>query len=154
MRCCEADLHSGTRTEKKCSDKLLRRSQLWNKEFGDEAKDLLKKLLEPNPSKRLGNGPEGANEIKNHIFFKEIDWNKLYKRELEPPFVPEVENEEDTNQIDPLFTRELPQETPVISNLQDDEKQRNHFGGFTFDGKDILKTQSNDNGKKNKSKKK
>lgn len=124
------------------------------REFSEDAKDLLKRLLEPNPSKRIGNGSEGAKEIKDHSFFKEIDWKKLYNKELEPPFNPEVENEEDTNQIDPLFTKELPQETPVLSNLQDDERQRNHFGGFTFERQDILKTASSDLNKKNKSKKK
>lgn len=133
---------------------IVEKKPTMKREFSDDAKDLLKKLLEPNPAKRIGNGPEGAKDIKNHAFFNEIDWDKLYKKELEPPFSPEVENEEDTNQIDPLFTRELPQETPVISNLPEHEKQRNHFGGFTFERQDILKAASGDANKKNKTKKK
>ena len=38
---------------------------------------MLKKLLEKNPKKRIGN----AEEIKKHKFFKEIEWNELeFKR--------------------------------------------------------------------------
>ena len=38
--------------------------------FSREAKDLVLKLLCKNPSKRLGSGPSGADEIKRHNFFK------------------------------------------------------------------------------------
>ena len=37
-----------------------------------------------NPKKRLGT-IGGADEIKKHAFFKNIDWNKLYNREYKPP---------------------------------------------------------------------
>jgi len=30
--------------------------------------------LNRNPSKRLGAGPDGAEEIKKHPFFRDIDW--------------------------------------------------------------------------------
>lgn len=42
-----------------------------------EAQDLINKLLEKNPKKRLGS--KGVNEIKNHIFFKGITKNKKQK---------------------------------------------------------------------------
>jgi hypothetical protein len=45
-------------------------------------------LLERNPKKRLGCGPKDAEEIKKHPFFKDIDWDKLDKKLLEPPFRP------------------------------------------------------------------
>ena len=38
--------------------------------FSRDAKDLVLKLLCKNPSKRIGSGPTGANEIKRHNFFK------------------------------------------------------------------------------------
>lgn len=43
------------------------------------------KLLQHNPSKRLGSGDKDAEEIKNHPFFSEIDWNHVYKKQLKPP---------------------------------------------------------------------
>ena len=47
-----------------------------------DAKELLTKLLERNPSRRLGVGDNGADDIKKHKFFKSIEWEKLYKREV------------------------------------------------------------------------
>lgn len=45
------------------------------------------------PSKRLGKN--GISEIQNHPFFEGLDWTRL--EEEEPPFVPRLENEEDTS---------------------------------------------------------
>eukprot|EP00475_Leptophrys_vorax_P007158 TRINITY_DN14533_c0_g1_i1.p1 TRINITY_DN14533_c0_g1~~TRINITY_DN14533_c0_g1_i1.p1 ORF type:complete len:850 (+),score=206.48 TRINITY_DN14533_c0_g1_i1:191-2740(+) len=56
------------------------------KNLTPEAKDLISKLLDPNPVRRLG--ARGANEIKSHPFFNNIDWDKLEHREVKPPFKP------------------------------------------------------------------
>ena len=50
-----------------------------------EATDLLRKLLERDPNKRLGGSAEDAQEIKEHPFFKDVDWKKVYNKELKPP---------------------------------------------------------------------
>ena len=47
-----------------------------------EAKNLIVHLLNRNPSKRLGAGERGANDIKKHPFFAKIDWDKVETREL------------------------------------------------------------------------
>ena len=52
-----------------------------------DAKDILDKLLEPDPAKRLGSGPTGAEEIKKHPFFKNIDWTTIRKET--PPLQPQ-----------------------------------------------------------------
>lgn len=57
------------------------------------AKDIIDKLLEPDPKKRLGSGTNGANgvqDIKNHPFFEGIDWEKI--RKMDPPIVPDPPN--------------------------------------------------------------
>ncbi|EPY49339.1 AGC protein kinase Ppk31 [Schizosaccharomyces cryophilus OY26] len=56
-----------------------------------EAIDLVNKLSEPNPEKRLGKG--GFLEIKCHPFFRDIDWDHLYTQK--GPFVPRTKNIED-----------------------------------------------------------
>nr|4EL9_A Chain A, Ribosomal protein S6 kinase alpha-3 [Mus musculus]4GUE_A Chain A, Ribosomal protein S6 kinase alpha-3 [Mus musculus]8EQ5_A Chain A, Ribosomal protein S6 kinase alpha-3 [Homo sapiens] len=53
-----------------------------------EAQSLLRMLFKRNPANRLGAGPDGVEEIKRHSFFSTIDWNKLYRREIHPPFKP------------------------------------------------------------------
>jgi serine/threonine protein kinase len=50
-----------------------------------EAKNLIVHLLNRNPSRRLGAGPEGADEIKRHQFFADIDWNEVAQRRLIVP---------------------------------------------------------------------
>jgi len=53
-----------------------------------EAKDLIVKLLDRNPIKRLGSGMTDADEIKAHPFFNSINWNDLIQRKIAPPYVP------------------------------------------------------------------
>ena len=50
-----------------------------------EAKNLIVHLLNRNPSRRLGAGSEGAEEIKRHPFFDSIDWKAVANRQLEVP---------------------------------------------------------------------
>jgi len=51
--------------------------------FSDELKDLLTQLLCRDPQKRIG--VLDKNELKNHEWFKDIDWDKLAKKQIEPP---------------------------------------------------------------------
>lgn len=44
--------------------------------------------MERNPKKRLGCGAKDAEEIKKQPFFKDVEWDKLDKKLLEPPFRP------------------------------------------------------------------
>ena len=46
---------------------------------------LKQKLLERDPSKRLGSGPLGSAEIKAHDWFNDIDWASVSQRSLKPP---------------------------------------------------------------------
>lgn len=47
-------------------------------------KDLLAKLLEKDPNKRLGKH-KGIQDIKSHAFFKNVDWLLIESRELAQP---------------------------------------------------------------------
>lgn len=53
-----------------------------------EAQSLLRCLFKRNPANRLGSGPRGGKDIMDHKFFSSIDFDKLYRREVEPPFIP------------------------------------------------------------------
>jgi serine/threonine protein kinase len=50
-----------------------------------EAKNLIVTLLNRNPSNRLGSGETGADEIKNHPFFDQLDWDQVKQRKLAVP---------------------------------------------------------------------
>ena len=116
------------------------------KEFSSDARDMLKRLLDTQPHKRLGSGPAGSQEIRDHPFFAEIDWDKLYNREIEAPFIPEIKNDEDTSQIDQMFTNEAPQETLIVSKLDVNEKEKNYYQGFTFEKNDLMAGNMNASG--------
>ncbi len=65
-------------------------------------------LLTRDPTKRLGTSD--AAEIKKHPFFRSIDWDKLFKKEVEPTFKPKVKSEADISQVssDPALFGALP----------------------------------------------
>ena len=47
-----------------------------------EAREILSGLLIKDPTKRLGGGPEDAEEIKSHDFFKDIAWADLEAKKV------------------------------------------------------------------------
>lgn len=68
--------------------------------FSKDAVDLLTGLLKRNPEERLGSGPGGIDDIKQHIWFLDIEWEDLLAKKVEPPFKPEAtESSIDTNYI-------------------------------------------------------
>lgn len=75
-------------------------------EFSDDAKSLLRGLLCKDPTKRLGSGPVGANEIMEHPFFAPTDWEKLYRRDVDVPFRPIVRRDGETSNVPEFFKRQ------------------------------------------------
>lgn len=59
--------------------------------MADDIMSLIRGLLTRDPKKRLGAGHEGYTKLKKHAFFRDLCWEKLLGRELEPPFVPKSE---------------------------------------------------------------
>lgn len=57
-----------------------------------EARDLIGRSCEVNPSKRLGNLKGGAADVKAHAWFKDVEWDKLYKREVQGPIIPNIKS--------------------------------------------------------------
>ncbi|XP_035176597.1 ribosomal protein S6 kinase alpha-3 isoform X2 [Oxyura jamaicensis] len=94
-----------------------------------EAQSLLRMLFKRNPANRLGAGPDGVEEIKRHQFFSKIDWNKLYRREIQPPFKPATGRPEDTFYFDPEFTAKTPKDSPGIPPSANAHQL---FRGFSF----------------------
>ena len=60
-------------------------------------------LLNRNPKHRLG-AQRDAAELKEHPFFKDIDWHALALKQVTPPFKPVVESDESVANFDPEFT--------------------------------------------------
>ncbi len=59
------------------------------------AMDFINKLLIRKPQKRLGYN--GVKELKSHPWMKEIDWEKLKMKKIEPSFIPNKNENYDKN---------------------------------------------------------
>jgi hypothetical protein len=59
--------------------------------------------LNRNPLKRLG--ANGGQEVRSHPFFASIDWDALYRRNIQPPFQPcKNYDESDASNFEKEFT--------------------------------------------------
>ncbi|OJJ51474.1 hypothetical protein ASPZODRAFT_391598 [Penicilliopsis zonata CBS 506.65] len=75
----------------KLQEKIVKQKLVLPYYLGPDAKDLLTRLLRKEPSKRLGyHMPKDLQTIKQHRFFRKIDWKALERRELTPPIQPVV----------------------------------------------------------------
>ncbi|MBA0851421.1 hypothetical protein Goshw_019506 [Gossypium schwendimanii] len=92
-----------------------------------EAHSLLKGLLQKEPSRRLGSGPGGGDEIKKHKWFWSINWKKLEAREIQPKFKPDVSGKECTANFDKCWTTMPADDSPASTPTAGE-----HFQGYTY----------------------
>ncbi|XP_060629408.2 microtubule-associated serine/threonine-protein kinase 2 isoform X4 [Anolis sagrei] len=83
-----------------------------------DAQDLIGKLLRQNPLERLGTG--SAFEVKQHRFFKDLDWNGLLRQKAE--FIPQLESEDDTSYFDTRTERYQHLDSEEEEDTNDDDR--------------------------------
>ena len=107
--------------------------------FSQEGVVCIRGLLRVDETERLGSGPRGAQDIMESDFFKVIDFDKLFRREIPPPFVPEVVNEFDTKYVPKVYlqadAKDSIDEKPVGKRKNDHNPV---FEEFTFAGEKHL----------------
>ncbi|XKL64950.1 hypothetical protein PGB90_005036 [Kerria lacca] len=102
----------------KIFEKIMNARVKYPNTFNPMLKDIVRNLLMPDVSKRLGSSKGGTDAVKMHEWFKPIDWMKLYQKKVTPPFIPEVKSIDDTSnfeEYDELPILELPEE--IYSDL-------------------------------------
>jgi len=104
--------------------------------LSENCKNLIVQLLNRDPKKRLGS-KDDVNDIKAHPFFKTISWEKMMKKEIDPPYKPKTKSSTDTNNFDSTFTSE-----PVVDSMvapstlsQTATEPTESFTDFTYDPK-------------------
>lgn len=71
-------------------EKILCGKVEWPRHVEPVCKDLVKRLLVQDRTKRLGNMKAGTEDVKRHRWFKSVDWESVYYKQLKPPIVPKV----------------------------------------------------------------
>ena len=62
-----------------------------------QARDIVRRLLHPAYSKRLGCLRNGSNDVYTHRYFEKINMSDLTKHRVTPPFVPTIKDNLDTS---------------------------------------------------------
>ena len=60
-------------------------------DWSENSRDFINLLLQRKPKKRLGYN--GVNEIKEHPWMKDIDFDLLFNKKIEAPFIPPIDKE-------------------------------------------------------------
>uniref|UniRef100_A0A8C4SKG3 Protein kinase cAMP-dependent X-linked catalytic subunit n=1 Tax=Erpetoichthys calabaricus TaxID=27687 RepID=A0A8C4SKG3_ERPCA len=76
-------------------------------------KDLIKKFLVVDRTRRLGNMKNGAEDVKKHRWFKSIDWEAVPQKKLKPPIVPKVSHDGDTSNFESYPEDDWKKDPPV-----------------------------------------
>ena len=116
------------------------------RKISPEAKKLINDFL-TEPKKRLGFN--GIEEIKNHIFFKGFNWEKI--REMKPPFVPELSSPDDikyfkNKKINNIRYTNALKRTNIFFNQEENEDNNNKtlFSKFCFQyNRDLVDIENN-----------
>ncbi len=96
-----------------------------------ECQDLLKKLFEADPDKRLGGGPRDAQEIMEHPWFGGVNWDDIYNKKVRPPFRPKLQSDVDVKYIDTMFTT---QHFGSPESVATGSLHGGKWEGFTYEG--------------------
>ncbi|GAB9464038.1 Agc protein kinase [Globisporangium polare] len=115
-------------SQKSTHQRILYQSVRYPNNISKDFKSLLMALLDKKQEDRLG-FHHGVSEIKQHAFFKDVDWDKVLKRQTQPPLVPGPPGDNLVNNFDPQFT-EQPHQIYVSEELVSCYER--DFAGFDF----------------------
>ncbi|KAK6202404.1 ribosomal protein S6 kinase [Scheffersomyces amazonensis] len=136
LGCVSFDLLTGSppftgNNNKRIMDKILSSKKTLKFPFylSQDAKDFLRKLLQVNPEKRF-NIDEDFTKLKNHRFFRYIDWKDLENIEdsqILPPILPIITDPVLAENFDAEFT-----EMAFTPQSNDLGKDILHVNGFSY----------------------
>ena len=83
--------------------------------MSDELKDLITKLLDKDPKTRLGSTTD-ADEVVNHAWFRDLDWEGLMNKTIDLPFKPDMDKIKNKKVDESLNEKKLAESTNDDSN--------------------------------------
>lgn len=115
-------------------ENILNANLTFTDDFSDDLRDLIRKLLNRDPNKRLGTGMNGTYDIQRHPWFKDIDWNHLYRKEVESPFKPHCCDPTDVKYVDEEILNERVSMLEMKKGKRSIMIEEDAFAGFSYDG--------------------
>ncbi|XP_076904664.1 putative serine/threonine protein kinase IREH1 [Bidens hawaiensis] len=109
-------------------DNILNRNIPWPmipEEMSPEAADLIDQLLTEDPNQRLG--ARGTTEVKQHPFFKDINWDTLARQKA--AFVPASESALDTSYFTSRYTWNTSEEHGYLASETEDSSDGDSMSG-------------------------
>ena len=101
----------------KIYENILEGKIKFTSDFDDTSKSLIKHLLDKDISRRYGNLKNGVEDIKNHEFFKTMNWDKLLKQEIPADFIPKLKVDNELKYFD--FYTDYDEKIETIQNEDD-----------------------------------
>ena len=118
------------------SDRIIKTKLKLPYYLSPDAKDLLTKLLKKVPSARLGSKPGDIQKIKQHRFFRKINWGELERRQVEPPIRPIITDPSIAENFPRFNAQPLPSPPNTFASLNRGESgslgASSLFQGFTY----------------------
>ncbi|XP_072547414.1 serine/threonine-protein kinase N2 [Salminus brasiliensis] len=118
--------------EEEVFDSIVNDEVRYPRFLSTEAISIMRRLLRRNPERRLGAGERDAEEVKKHLFFRNIDWNGLLAKKVKPPFVPTIQSSSDVSNFDEEFTSEAPVLTPPREQRPLSREEQEMFADFDY----------------------
>ncbi|XP_032489846.1 serine/threonine-protein kinase N3 isoform X5 [Phocoena sinus] len=119
-------------TEEEVFDCIVNAEAPYPRFLSVQGLELIQKLLQKCPEKRLGAGERDAEEIKTQPFFRTTDWQALLARAVRPPFVPTLCGPTDLRYFEGEFTGLPPALTPPDARSPLTARQQAAFRDFDF----------------------
>eukprot|EP00929_Paragymnodinium_shiwhaense_P080307 TRINITY_DN4186_c0_g2_i1.p1 TRINITY_DN4186_c0_g2~~TRINITY_DN4186_c0_g2_i1.p1 ORF type:complete len:348 (+),score=90.77 TRINITY_DN4186_c0_g2_i1:163-1206(+) len=116
-----------TRDREKLFDRIRRGELSYPTYVTPVAKEMLMKMLDRDPNRRLGGGPGDGLEVQSHPFFSTISFNDMLNKRIPPPFKPAVGSGSDPKYVDKEFL-DMNVANSEVAGARDDA----HFAGFTY----------------------
>ncbi|XP_059870014.1 serine/threonine-protein kinase N3 isoform X4 [Delphinus delphis] len=125
-------------TEEEVFDCIVNAEAPYPRFLSVQGLELIQKLLQKCPEKRLGAGERDAEEIKTQPFFRTTDWQALLARAVRPPFVPTLCGPTDLRYFEGEFTGLPPALTPPDARSPLTARQQAAFRDFDFVSQQFL----------------
>uniref|UniRef100_A0A3P8YRQ5 protein kinase C n=1 Tax=Esox lucius TaxID=8010 RepID=A0A3P8YRQ5_ESOLU len=118
--------------EEEVFDSIVNDEVRYPRFLSTEAISIMRRLLRRSPERRLGAGERDAEEVKRHLFFRNMDWNGLLAKKVKPPFVPTIQDSNDVSNFDDEFTSEAPILTPPREPRALSGEEQDMFSDFDY----------------------